>query len=174
MTERSWVHFACHAKQDKVDPRASGFLLHDRTLDLAMITKKPLRYAEFAFLSACQTASGDESILEEAVHLAAGMLMAGYSSVIATMWSVQDDHAPLVAEQVYAHMLKDGVPHSRKAAVALHKAVRTLRDKIGEKDFVSSGENGSRLEQGTHGVSNLSTFEQGEDGTHHIWTAHGD
>lgn len=50
--------------------------------------------AELAFLSACQTAVGDEKIPEESIRLAAGMLAVGYKGVIATMWSIRDDDAP--------------------------------------------------------------------------------
>ncbi|KAG9083206.1 hypothetical protein FRC06_004655, partial [Ceratobasidium sp. 370] len=126
MQDHSWVHFACHASQNASDPNASAFQLHDGELSLAKITQKSLPYADFAFLSACQTAMGDENLPDEAVHLAAGMLMVGYSSVIATMWSIKDEDAPLVAEEVYADMLKGGVPDSRKAALALHKATESL------------------------------------------------
>ncbi|KAJ6487356.1 hypothetical protein DFH09DRAFT_841575, partial [Mycena vulgaris] len=41
-------------------------------------------------LSACQTARGAKGLQEESVHLAAGMLLAGYRGVIATMWSIMD------------------------------------------------------------------------------------
>ena len=49
--------------------------------------------AELAFLSACQTAAGDEKTPEESAHLAAGMLAVGFKGVVATMWSI---HVPLV------------------------------------------------------------------------------
>ncbi|QRV95386.1 CHAT domain protein [Ceratobasidium sp. AG-Ba] len=137
MRESSWVHLACHARQDTQDPRRSGFILHDGTLELAAIASRSLKYADFAFLSACQTATGDESMPEEAAHLAAGMMIIGYSSVIATMWSIQDDHAPMVADRVYAYMLKDEKPNSRRAAVALYGAVKILRETIGEDEYVS-------------------------------------
>ncbi|CAE6487268.1 unnamed protein product [Rhizoctonia solani] len=51
---------------------------------------KSFKNKGLAFLSACQTATGDTNLPDEAVHLASGMLMAGYPSVIATMWSVMD------------------------------------------------------------------------------------
>ncbi|KAG9093409.1 hypothetical protein FRC06_011533 [Ceratobasidium sp. 370] len=135
MEKHSWAHLACHASQQPSDPTASAFQLHDGYLSLATIIEKPLEHAEFAFLSACQTATGDEKLPDEAVHLAAGMLMVGYSSIVATMWSIQDQDAPLVAGQVYGYMLEDGVPDSRKAAWALHKATASLRDVIGQNEF---------------------------------------
>lgn len=131
MGKHSWVHLACHATQNSTDPTESAFYLHKGTLDLASITRQELKQAEFAFLSACQTATGDDKLSEEAVHLAAGMIMAGYPSVIATMWSIHDDDAPLLAEKVYAHLVGGGTPDARRAAKALHLATKCLREKVG-------------------------------------------
>ncbi|KIM86377.1 hypothetical protein PILCRDRAFT_816309, partial [Piloderma croceum F 1598] len=129
MKKYPWVHFACHGIQDTADPMNSGLRLSDGLLQLSDIIKEPLPNAEFAFLSACQTATGDESRPEEAIHLGAGMLLAGYRSVIGTMWSIQDNIAPLVADEVYAQILGDGKPNSAKAAQALQTAVRGLRER---------------------------------------------
>lgn len=137
MEEHSWVHFACHATQSVIDPAASAFHLHDGSLDLMTIAKKSFKHAGLAFLSACQTATGDERLSEEAVHLAGGMIMAGYPTVIATMWSVQDKDAPLIAEKVYAGLLAGGVADSGRAAEALHQAVKVLRANVGERAFAS-------------------------------------
>ncbi|KAG8792765.1 hypothetical protein FRC12_004919 [Ceratobasidium sp. 428] len=131
----SWVHFACHATQDVGDPNESGFFLHNGKLNLAMITKQPLKHASIAYLSACETAMGDAELPGEAIHLAAGMLMAGFGTVIATMWAMKDEHGPVVAERVYAELLVDGVPDSRQAAAALHSAVAYLRDRVGEDKY---------------------------------------
>ncbi|KAG9084522.1 hypothetical protein FS749_005180 [Ceratobasidium sp. UAMH 11750] len=135
MGNHSWVHFACHASQNGMNPMKSAFHLHDKDLDLATIARTPLKNAQLAFLSACQTATGDTALPDESVHLAAGLLMAGYETVIATMWSINDGDAPLVAGKVYECLLEGGVPDSRKAAKALHKAVESLRDKIGVNEF---------------------------------------
>jgi CHAT domain-containing protein len=45
-----------------------------------------LKRASLAFLSACQTAKGDQNQPDQAVHLAASFLFCGFKSVIATMW----------------------------------------------------------------------------------------
>jgi CHAT domain-containing protein len=137
MGEHSWVHLACHASQNTSEPTTSGFYLHGGTLDLAAITKKSLPNATLAFLSACQTATGDEQLPEEAIHLAAGMNMAGYKTIIATMWSIGDDDAPLIADAVYERLLRNGATDNRRAARALHEAVGVLRGKVGEKAFSS-------------------------------------
>lgn len=131
MGNHSWVHLACHATQNSTNPTQSAFYLHDGKLDLASITQKHLKHADLAFLSACQTATGDEKLSEEAVHLAAGMIMAGYPSVIATMWSIHDEDAPLIAEKVYAHLLEGEAPDARRAARGLHIATKHVREKVG-------------------------------------------
>lgn len=128
MEKNSWVHFACHASQDSTSPARSGFHLDDGTLHLSTLIRKVIPGADFAYLSACQTVTGDENLSEEAVHLAGGMLAAGYRSVIATMWSIGDSEAPIVAEEVYRNIGRD----SSHAARALHGAVRKLRQVLGD------------------------------------------
>jgi CHAT domain-containing protein len=137
MKEYPWVHFACHGIQDTSDPMKSGLRLSDGLLQLSDIIKEPLPNADFAFLSACQTATGDQSRPEEAIHLAAGMLLAGYRGVVGTMWSIRDDVAPFVADKVYAELFRDGEPDSAKAAQALHGAIRSLRGRPGGCSFSS-------------------------------------
>ncbi|KAB5588324.1 aromatic di-alanine and TPR containing protein [Ceratobasidium theobromae] len=133
--QHDWVHLACHAHQNVHDPTDSGFFLDDGVLSLATITQKSFKNKGLAFLSACQTATGDQKIADEAVHLASGMLMAGYPSVIATMWSVKDSDAPIIAKEVYGRLLKDGKMDHRDAARALHEAVAHLRGEVGDKAF---------------------------------------
>ena len=74
-------------------------------------------------------------VAEESVHLAAGMMMVGCKGVIATMWSISDNDAPTVAEDVYRHMFKDEKPNRKEAVYALHEAVKRLRE-LGA-DFMS-------------------------------------
>jgi CHAT domain-containing protein len=92
-----------------------------------------LKNADLAFLSACQTSTGEERLSEEAVHLAAGMLAAGYQRVVATMWAIKDSHAPEVARDFYdyllAHQHDNGFDGSQ-SAFALHHAVQKLRQRL--------------------------------------------
>ncbi|CAE6442486.1 unnamed protein product, partial [Rhizoctonia solani] len=135
MEHHDWVHLACHAHQNVNDATKSGFYLHDGTLDLSAINQRSFKNKGLAFLSACETATGDEKLPDEAIHLASGMLMAGYPSVIATMWSVVDEDAPFVADKVYAQLMKDMKIGNGEAGRALHYAVAGLREKVGEKEF---------------------------------------
>jgi CHAT domain-containing protein len=130
MEDCTWIHLACHGVQRPDEPTKSALILEDGHLTLEEIIELNLPKAEFAFLSACQTTTGDENLSEEAVHIAGGMLLAGYRGVVATMWSIQDDLAPDVTNGFYGHIMKDkGRPDSRKAAEALHKSVQAIRKK---------------------------------------------
>jgi CHAT domain-containing protein len=137
MNKCSWVHFACHGVQDLDAPLKSGFLLQNGCLELSRIMSNSVPNADFAFLSACQTAAGDLNHPDEAIHLAAGILSAGYHSVVATMWSISDDDAPSIADAVYSYLLADKRPDSQKAAKALHYAVQSLCKRDNYQSFAS-------------------------------------
>ncbi|KAI9567762.1 CHAT domain-containing protein [Boletus coccyginus] len=126
MKEADWVHFACHGIQDDVD---SGLCLaNQRRLKLRDIIAVSRPHGGLAFLSACQTAMGDERLSDEAIHISAGMLFAGYGGVIGTMWSISDNLAPDLARDVYGQLFRTGIkPDYREAARALHEATGRLR-----------------------------------------------
>ncbi|PPQ94866.1 hypothetical protein CVT25_007240, partial [Psilocybe cyanescens] len=138
----SCIHLACHAAQDTTNPLQSGFYLYDGRLDLSSIIRKNLAGADLAFLSACQTSTGDEKLSEEAVHLAGGMLAAGYQGVVATMWSIKDSYGPKLAEAFYKNLLipkaEDETDSKRLssdgAAQALHDATQEMRQILGDSE----------------------------------------
>ena len=137
MKSRSWVHFACHGVQDIKQPLESGLCLHDGRLELLEIIRQAIPNPDLAFLSACQTSKGDLKLSEEVVHLAAGMLAAGYRGVIGTMWSISDMHGPEFATEFYQYLLREnelGGLDSTRAAYALDYATRKVRETLGEDD----------------------------------------
>lgn len=135
-----WIHLACHGSQHSADATRSAFALYDGPLSLLDLMRTVADDAELAFLSACQTATGDEKNPEEAVHLAAGMLAVGFKGVVATMWSIRDEDAPVVVDAYYRKLIELRASGTLRvgetgAAYALHEAVRVLREKVGEADF---------------------------------------
>ena len=136
----TWIHLACHATQEVSRPLKSAFHLLDGELDLSEMIKLQIPNADLAFLSACQTSTGNSEVSDEAVHLAAGMLAAGYRSVVSTMWSIKDEYGPEVAESFYSYILKRGNEDDKiqwngaSAAHAIHHATQRLRKKLGDTD----------------------------------------
>jgi hypothetical protein len=120
----------------------SGFALADGRLELSTIIESDLKHAEFAFLSACETSTGDITLSDESVHLAAAMLVTGYQGVVGTMWSIDDREAPEVAEDFYRELLaRSGEAGGKKkldgerAVFALHHAIQKLRKRVGDSNF---------------------------------------
>jgi CHAT domain-containing protein len=98
LRESSIVHFACHGVQDTLNPLESCLLIGGAHLKVSQLmetsgashdtpsTSTNVQSPGLAFLSACETATGDTKLPDESMHLAATLLFARFSSVIATMW----------------------------------------------------------------------------------------
>lgn len=126
LREHSAVHFACHGEQDLDDPSHGGLLVQDGRLTVTDLSSQQYR-GEFAYLSGCKTAVGGVNLPDEAITLAAALHYTGYRHVIATLWSVWDDEAAQIAEEVYERIAPGGVLRAESSAEALHHAVRRLR-----------------------------------------------
>ncbi|KAJ7692241.1 CHAT domain-containing protein [Mycena rosella] len=125
-------------KENRKSPTESSLILADEThLKLSEIITMSIGRPQLAFMSACQTATGYERLSKEAVHLAAGMLLAGYQGIVATMWSIMDRDAPDVAGDFYQYMFREENVDHTKAAHALHHAVEKLRKRKGGRVFLS-------------------------------------
>jgi CHAT domain-containing protein len=96
LRESSIVHFASHRQQDIKHPLDSALILSDGLLKVSDImcqpeheadaTEKIIKSMSLAFLNECETAKGDETTPDEAMHLAATLMFAGFRGVVATMW----------------------------------------------------------------------------------------
>jgi CHAT domain-containing protein len=123
-----WVHFAGHGDQDMRDPSRGALRLYDGPLPVAELAA--LRHTgEFAYLSGCKTALGGADLPDEAITLAAALQYTGFRHVIATLWSVGDEHAAQVATDVYTMLAGGGRLDAGRSAAALHRAVRALRER---------------------------------------------
>ncbi|KAG2009742.1 hypothetical protein CC2G_012638 [Coprinopsis cinerea AmutBmut pab1-1] len=127
----SIVHFGCHGKQNPLNPLDSSLLLSERRLTMSSLIRDcQTSTAALAYLSACETAMGDDQRPDESLTLAATMQFAGFRSVVATMWSIHDHDAPIVADAFYRHLFRHGTtapPDITDAAYALHLATQELR-----------------------------------------------
>ncbi|KAG2363017.1 CHAT domain-containing protein [Suillus spraguei] len=136
LEQNTWVHLACHGKQDYEQPYNSHFAMKDTPLTLLDIMEKDIPHAEFAFLSACHTAVGDEKTPDEVIHLAAGLQFSGFKSVIGTLWEVDDSVAKHVVKAFYEKMFESldsedgGVMDCTKAARALNHATYSVRKEV--------------------------------------------
>jgi CHAT domain-containing protein len=134
LQQNTWVHLACHGKQDHEQPYNSHFAMRDKPLKLLDIMEQDIPHAEFAFLSACHTAVGDEETPDEVIHLAAGLQFSGFKSVIGTLWEVDDAVAKHVVKAFYKKLFEDleddGVMDCTKAARALNHATYAVKKEV--------------------------------------------
>jgi CHAT domain-containing protein len=121
-----WVHFACHGDQILDDPSRGGLRLSDDVLTIAQISNRQY-HGDFAFLSACKTATGGIDLADEAITLAAALHYTGYRHVIGTLWTVYEAAAVTVADAVYAGVGPDSPFEPALSAWRLHNIVRELR-----------------------------------------------
>lgn len=124
-----WVHLACHGRQDAEKPFQSRVYLHDQPLTLLDIVRARLPNAEFAFLSACETATGDPNTPDEGLHLAAALQFVGFRSVVGTLWTMNDNDGPDAAEAFYGYMFrqKDHPLGFKDAAKGVYHIAKALR-----------------------------------------------
>ncbi|WP_424860562.1 CHAT domain-containing protein [Streptomyces sp. MMS24-I29] len=126
------AHFACHALGDPERPSGSRLVLHDHTahpLTVRDLARLRLPSVRLAYLSACDTLRTSPELADEAVHIVSAFQMAGFPHVVGSLWHVDDAIGAEVALSVYEALnTGDGALDVARAAEALHRAVRTLRD----------------------------------------------
>ncbi|MEU7825936.1 CHAT domain-containing protein [Catellatospora sp. NPDC049133] len=119
------AHFACHGSTDWNAPDHSRLYLHDHAdhpLTVAALSRLRLPDADLAYLSACETTETQLRLADEAIHITAAFQVAGYRSVVGTLWQVSDQASTTLASHFYTN-LTEGAP----SAQALHHATRELR-----------------------------------------------
>ncbi|MBI2214616.1 MAG: CHAT domain-containing protein [Acidobacteria bacterium] len=124
------VHVATHGIVNSVRPELSGLVLslvdekgtpRDGFLRLREIYALDLD-AELVVLSACQTALGREIRGEGMIGLTRGFMHAGASSVISSLWRVDDRATAELMKRLYGAILRDGL----QPAAALRAAQRSM------------------------------------------------
>jgi tetratricopeptide (TPR) repeat protein len=124
-----YAHFACHGVHEPADPSASRLLLHDRPLTVLEVSRTHLPEARLAVLSACHTARGAPELADEALHLAGAFQLAGYPSVVATLWQVNDRMATRIALAFHTALAATGMPPAPdRTATVLHEVLHQFRD----------------------------------------------
>ncbi len=127
------VHFSCHGYSSAGNPSESKLLLTDwemSPLTVSDFTSLNLQAPQLAYLSACHSASSrDLSLLGESINLSSAIQLAGYPTVIGTLWQVTDKHSTEIAKDVYNWILVENKLNTERSAESWHRAVRSLRER---------------------------------------------
>jgi CHAT domain-containing protein len=122
----SYLHFATHGQFDPDKPLNSGLLLakdaqNDGFLSLNELFSLRLN-ADLVTLSACETGLGKVSSGDDVVGLTRGFLYAGSSTIVASLWEVDDEATSYLMEQFYANLKKGNKREAlRQAQLATKK-----------------------------------------------------
>ena len=117
----SVTHFACHGQQDTRNPLESALILEDSRLKVSRIMQQSMPSVSLAFLCACETAMGDETLPDEAISSWCYPVVCWLSrSCVATMWwvrvgrfviafligcrSISDSDDPRIADTFYENL----------------------------------------------------------------------
>ncbi|MEU9314721.1 CHAT domain-containing protein [Streptomyces sp. NPDC048295] len=119
------VHFACHGISSPYNPSSSSLILHHGSELRATEVSRLDIDGDLAFLSACDTARGGFDIPDEAITVASAFLIAGYRSVVGTLWPIYDTEAAETAQDFYGALAP-----TTTAAHALHTAVCRTRARV--------------------------------------------
>jgi len=125
------LHFATHGLLNPENPQKSGFFLstvdedqRDQNGFITMEDVYNLRVpVALVVLSACRTGLGKDVRGEGLIGLTRGFMHAGASSVVASLWKVDDEATAELMKYFYTNMLKKGL----RPAAALREAQNTLR-----------------------------------------------
>lgn len=150
LPEHDFLHIACHGVAHPKDPSRSSLVLQTSTLDdsgkvfvtdhlqVRQIADLTINKGRVAFLSACSTALNEvESLKDEVFHLATSFQLAGYSHVVAAIWSARDDICVEVAKRFYQQLWSKELSELPDAdvAYALHDAIMKVRETGRNRDM---------------------------------------
>lgn len=125
------LHFATHGLLNPQKPEKSGFFLSMLDFDgkpqNGFITMQDVYSlhvpVDLVVLSACRTGLGKDVRGEGLIGLTRGFMHAGASSVVASLWKVDDEATAELMKNFYANMLQKGMA----PAEALREAQNTVR-----------------------------------------------
>jgi CHAT domain-containing protein len=131
LSEFAILHFATHGLLDPRRPENSGLLLstvdpqgRERVGFVGLRDIYSLRApVELVVLSACRTALGKEVRGEGMIGLTRGFMYAGASSVVSSLWKVNDEATSELMRRFYENMLRRGMT----PAAALGAAQNSIR-----------------------------------------------
>jgi CHAT domain-containing protein len=128
-----YIHFATHGIFDTEKPLSSHLLLagdseNDGTLTVRELYNLRLN-SDMVILSACETALGRVANGDDVVGFSRGFTYAGVSSIVSSLWAVEDKATSMLMQQFYKH-LKEQDNRS-----ALRAAQRMVKDEYNAHPF---------------------------------------
>ncbi len=126
-----WLHFATHGILRDDGPLAGGLVLAAGGGQDGLLTAREVMslslHADLVVLSACNTGIGRVSG-EGVEGLSRAFLMAGASTVVVSLWPVEDEVAAFQMIQLYRNLLRGGAGRAEALRSAQLATIAALRD----------------------------------------------
>lgn len=168
------IHFAVHARADVTDPDLSYLLLKaappnkDGFLQPRDIMQRDLPNS-LVVLSACDTSIGHLEGEEGVANLSRSFLIAGASSVVSTLWKIDDTYSLFLTKSFYEHLSS-----GESAGDSLRAAKMAVLAKFGQNTpakywagFVLTGNGDIKLSSRPVGVQSAHLQERTDVGDHY-------
>jgi CHAT domain-containing protein len=142
----SLIHIAAHARQDTVSPLFYGISLgadkdHTEKLEVREIYQLNLSQTSLVVLSACHSDWGIPTQGDDVIALDRAFLYAGASTVIASLWLVDDKSTSELMASFYKY-LKNGMSKAEALRAAQSDTRRKHPDPFYWASFVLTGDPG--------------------------------
>jgi len=125
--KNEFIHLACHGKLEPNEPLQSHVLLAGgEKLDALEIMGLNLS-ANLVTLSACETGLSEVNLGDELFGLTRACLYAGASSILVSLWAVDDKSTASLMKHFYSRLFEGGKRTQKSKAVALNEAMLAIR-----------------------------------------------
>jgi CHAT domain-containing protein len=147
----SIVHIAAHAELNTASPLFSRIMLAEAKdvsggLELREVYDLDLSKTSLVVLSACETQLGALSKGDDIVGLTRAFIYAGTPSVIASLWTVDDESTSYLMKAFYSH-LKDGMSKAEALQAAQSETRKLYPHPYYWAGFVLTGDPGQRAKR---------------------------
>ncbi|MCD4669790.1 MAG: tetratricopeptide repeat protein [Actinomycetia bacterium] len=148
--ESSILHLAAHGKYNPVASLSSLIALapdaeHDGWLTVGEIYALDLHRTDLVVLSTCESQLGDLSEGDELVGMTRAFIYAGTPTVVASLWSVEDESTAYLMGRFYSY-LQDGMGKGAALRQAQLDTMEEYPSPYYWAGFVLSGDAGSSVE----------------------------
>lgn len=128
-----YLHLASHGTFDPEKPLSSALLLskdsaNDGALTVGELYDLKLN-ADLVTLSACETALGKIANGDDVVGFTRGFLYAGASSIVSSLWKVDDNATSMLMQEFYSKLQSTNKRHALRAAQLKVKAGKYFHPK---------------------------------------------
>jgi CHAT domain-containing protein len=139
--EYSIVHLMAHLDHDMHNPRSSHIVL-DQDLNIDEVLGLNLQKTSLVVLSGCQSDKGERTRGDDVIALSRAFMYAGAPSVVASLWSVDDESTSQLMVAFYSH-LRDGLSKAEALQAAQTDVRRSFPNPYYWASFVLMGDPGA-------------------------------